>query len=545
MPANLLDVLVVGAGPVGLFCANELTRQGLQCRIVDKKAGLSDKSKALAIHIRSLDLLEDCGFFETFEAQGHKVEGLLIKSNNKELIVADLSELKTNYHFLIDLPQDKTERIFYKGLKEKGLDVQWNTELTRIEQCPTNVIATLNNADGSSEELRASWVIACDGAHSTLRKLLYADFNGSSYAQTWWLADLLIDWEMPDNKMIAYLSDEGPLACFPIGNKRYRVVMTAPKKTDWKEPSMKEIEEVFMRRCSDKASLSDPIWLSQFGIAERQIQKYRYQRVFFAGDAAHIHSPMGGQGLNTGLQDIYNLAWKLALVQKGFAKEQLLDSYQFERYPIAKKVLRKTGLMTKMVMARNPLLVSLRNRIIHSLNSIKLIKNFILRDLAELDISYANSPLSKILGNKTAFKIGEYLNDFRLNNAESHEEKFLSQIIQGTRHHLFLFAGVNNSRLQSLKETAKIIEEFYDGLIKTHLVLSEPSDLSTEHYSVWLDPNCEVQQRFLIPGASALMIRPDKYLSLTQAPFNQDELLHHLEKGYINKAKKAEYTSPQ
>lgn len=536
MSESILDVLVVGAGPVGLFCANELTRHGLNCRIIDKKQGLSEKSKALGIHIRTLDVLEDCGFIDEIIAQGLKVDGILFKSKEKELINATFAKVEANRHFLIDLPQNKTEEILNKGLIAKDLNVNWQTELTEIEQTTRTVIATLKQADGSSEKVQASWVIACDGSHSTLRKCLYAEFVGSSYKQTWWLADLLIDWNLPENKMVIYISDKGPLACFPMGKKRYRLVMTAPETIEHKEPSMDDIEKAFKQRCSDKATLSDPIWLSQFGIDHKQIQKYRYNRVFFAGDAAHVHSPMGGQGLNTGIQDIYNLAWKLALVHKGFADESLLDSYHSERYPIARNVLKKTGVMTQMVMLTNPLLIGLRNAFMKMITSFDVSKNFILKDIAELSICYAKSPIVKVLGTKTGFKIGEFLIDFPLIDTKSKEKKQLHQITQGTMHHLFFFAGTDTNQLSALIETIAAVDQQFNGLLKTHLVLSNAKCKAPHTNSVWLDPNQGAHKRYAIQQPTAVLIRPDKYIGLTQTPVNQEELLCYMEKGYINKS---------
>ncbi len=170
MSDELLDVLIVGAGPVGLFCANELTRQGLSCRIFDKKSTISDKSKALAIHIRTLDLLRDCGFIEEILIQGQKVHGVLFKSKGNELIHATYANVEADYHFVIDLPQSKTEQILYQGLVDRGLQVEWQTELTEMEQKSNHTVSTLRHVDGRIEKVQASWVIACDGSHSTLRK---------------------------------------------------------------------------------------------------------------------------------------------------------------------------------------------------------------------------------------------------------------------------------------------------------------------------------------------------------------------------------------
>ncbi|QEY52821.1 FAD-dependent monooxygenase [Legionella longbeachae] len=534
MSDQLFDVLIVGAGPVGLFCANELTRQGLSCRIIDKKAQLSDKSKALALHIRTLDLLDDCGFLDEIIDKGLKVDGVLFKSKGKKLIDATFANLDADHNFLIDLPQDKTERVFYKGLIDKGLNVEWQTELTAVEETSNHVVSTLKLANGQNETIQSSWIIACDGSHSTLRKLVHAEFIGASIQQTWWLADLMIDWELPENKLILYVSDKGPLACFPMGEKRYRVVMTAPERIMHEAPSMEDIERAFKLRCSDKATLSDPLWISPFGIDHKQIQKYRYGRVFFAGDAAHIHSPMGGQGLNTGLQDIYNLSWKLALVHKGFAKDILLDSYHSERHPIAAAVLKKTGLMTYMIMIKNPMFIYLRNFIMHMATSFDFVKKAILYDLAELSVSYSKSSIVKTLGRKTNFKIGEFLNNFPLIDVQTQEKKELHQITQGTMHHLLLFTGTTGNQPTILIEIAKVIEQRFNGLLKAHIVLSQSETLlSFDNISVFIDENKKMHQHFSISQSIAVLIRPDKYLGLTQDPVDKDELLHYMEHSYF------------
>ncbi|MFA5959890.1 MAG: FAD-dependent monooxygenase [Tatlockia sp.] len=532
MSATLVDVLVVGAGPVGLFCANELARHGLSLAIVEQKSTLSDKSKALGIHIRTLDVLADCGFLEEVLQQGQKIDGLIFKSFEKELINASFADITANYPYLIALPQDKTEKILVQGLQKKGFEVQWNTELLRIEQNTNTVKATVCQ-NGEQKQIRANWIIACDGSHSTLRKLVYAGFIGGQFKESWWLADLSLDWQLPENKMVFFISKEGPLACFPMGNKRYRLVMTAPQHCENKALTFKDIEQVFFERCSEKASLSNPVWLSAFGISHRQIQHYRYNRVFFAGDAAHIHSPMGGQGMNTGIQDAYNLVWKLALVHKKRAGESLLDSYQCERFPVARKVLKKTGIMTSLVTLKNPLLIALRNLLLQTITAFKWTKNFFLTDLAELKISYAKSPVVAVLGQKTAFKAGEFLSDFWLTNALTQEKRSLQQITQGTKHHLFLFEGLTNANRQSLLETRALLNKQFDTLIETHIVSGDfPTDSKAS--LLWVDEEKTLHNQYGIKEPTALLLRPDKYIGLTQSPVDKDALLRQLEKDYIN-----------
>lgn len=532
MPKKTLDVLVVGAGPVGIFCANELVRQGLSCRIVDKKVGLSDKSKALAFHIRTLDVLDDCGLIDEVLAQGQQINGILMKANGKQLAHVTFANVVANRHFVIDLPQDKTERILDNSLHTKKINVEWQTKLTSLEQTQEGVSVTLTDADEKVETVTVPWLIACDGAHSTVRELLKVNFLGSEYKQRWWLADLIIDWDVPEDQMVICPSESGPLACFPMGNKRYRLVMTAPENNNT-DPSMDDIVAVFNERSSDKAALSNPIWITKFFLHHRQIQQYRKERVFFAGDAAHIHSPMGGQGLNTGIQDAYNLVWKLALVHKNLAKESLLHSYHAERYPVGRDVLKKTDMMTKMFVIKNPVLIGVRNFLMSSLMSIHFIKNKFAINMAELDISYADSPIVASFGSVKHFKKGHFLVDFNLREIKSKDVTPLHDIIRGTAHHLLLFAGLNSSDIANLLEIITFINKDYTNLIIPHLILCHEPTNFVGSATVWLDEQDHVHHQYEIHQPTVLLIRPDKYIGLSQFPADIAELRAYLTRLFI------------
>lgn len=528
MTSNLLDVLIIGAGPVGLFCANELQRQGLTCRIIDKKTTLSDKSKALGIHIRSLDMLKDCGFIDKVLAQGLKVEGITIKSQGKELVNVCFSELNASYPFLIDLPQDKLEKILYDSLINKGINVEWQTTLTEIKE-DNGITSALVQATGFKKEtIRCRWLIACDGSHSTVRSLANIAFTGSAYKESWWLADLHINWELPDNRMFAFLSPKGPLACFPIGKKRYRLVMTSDNPNDFETPDFETIQKAFNERSTDPATLSKPIWISAFGISHRQIEHYRHGNIFFAGDAAHVHSPMGGQGLNTGMQDIYNLCWKLAMVKNEHAPDAFLDSYQAERYPIAKAVLKKTGFMTHMILLKNPLLIALRNRMMHFVSHLKKPRQHILTGLAELDISYARSPIVNLLGKKTAFKLGEFLMDFTLVDPQNKRKLGIQTIIQGTEHNLLIFAGTQKQDMAELLETCAFIEKNFADFLKVHLILPVKKRKLLHNNSLFIDEKQALHTALGIKEPTAVLVRPDKYVGMTQCPLEQTTLLQEL-----------------
>nr|HAT8714635.1 FAD-binding protein [Legionella jordanis] len=534
MATQMLDVLVVGAGPVGLFCANELHRQGLTCRIIDKKSGLSEKSKALAIHIRSLDVLDDTGFIEEIVSQGHKIVGASFQADGKELVNLSFKDVEASRHFFIDLPQNKTEAILYEGLNNKGITVEWQTELTGIEQHSNHVVASIKHSDGQIEQLHAFWIIACDGSHSTLRELVQAKFSGEAYPETWWLADLNIHWDLPNDKIALFASSKGPLACFPIEGDRYRLVMTAEQKVSHQEPSMDDIVRVFNARAAIQATLSDPIWISQFGIAHRQIEHYRHGRIFFAGDAAHVHSPMGGQGLNTGLQDIYNLAWKLNLVQKNLAKEKILDSYHLERHPIGEQVLKKTGFLTHLFVLRNSFLIALRNQAVRLLASFGPVMKKITTDMAELNICYTKSPIVKQLGQSIAFKAGEFPSPFMLYEGSSKKGQSLQEITRGNLHHLFLFSAKEETHSSELLKIASTMKEKFSSLLKVHLVF--PEETQTVNFeSLFFDKNHEVYRRFNLSESCALLIRPDKYIGVTQCPINEGELLRYMNELYISR----------
>lgn len=527
MSENNVDVLIVGAGPVGLFCANEVTRHGLTCRIIDKKSTITNKSKALGIHIRTLDVLEDCGLIDEFLRQGQPILGMTFKSNGKELFRANFEGVTGDRHFLIDLPQNQTEAILYQHLQNKSITVEWETELTQFSQSQNGVSATIKKQDNPSELINAKWLIACDGSHSTTRHLLNAEFKGSSYQEAWWLADVLIDWNNPDNQMSLYISDKGPLACFPMGNKRHRIVMIAPKNgTD--TPSLADIEREFKLRSSDSAILSNPVWITQFSIHHRQIQQYRYDKVFIAGDAAHIHSPMGGQGLNTGIQDIYNLVWKIALVEKNKAKQELLDSYHAERFPIGHEVLKKTDILTRMILLTNPLAITLRNFFIQTITSFKKIRNFLANDIAELNISYAKSPIVSQSSSLKKLSAGKFLPNFQLVDSETQKATNRNAIIQGTLHHLVIFMGEETGNIAELVTVANSLAEQYAQTVQVHLVVFNKIESPTKSIKIWLDTKKQVHQDFAITEQTLLLVRPDKYIGILQTPINKDELVKRL-----------------
>ena len=391
------SVLIAGAGPVGLTLANELARQGVSVRIVDRTAARTDKSKALVLWSRSLELFDDAGYVADFLPAGFAAHGAQI-SNGREIIASvSLGSIDSRFPYALMIPQSETERVLEENLARRNIAVERTVELTAFSEEANGVQATLRKASGESETVRADWLVGCDGAHSTVRHGLGFSFEGSTLESHWALADGHVTGLEPKDRLHIYWHRDGILAFFPIVGDRWRVIADlGPATGDEKhpDPTLDEINALMALRGSPAIVMKDPFWLAAFRINERKVKDYRKGRVFLAGDAAHIHSPAGGQGMNTGMQDAFNLAWKLAMVIGGTAKPTLLDSYSPERSAVGEIVLRNAGRLTEAATLRNPIAQGLRNTIVKFAAGFPALQHRIANQLSEMDIAYPDSPLS-------------------------------------------------------------------------------------------------------------------------------------------------------
>jgi 2-polyprenyl-6-methoxyphenol hydroxylase-like FAD-dependent oxidoreductase len=396
MPDHV-QVLVVGAGPVGLTLANELTRHGIAVRIVDKMAARTDKSKALVLWSRSLELFDDAGYGEPFLPAGFAAHGAQISNGTDIVARVTFDSVDSRFPYALMIPQSETERILEEQLARRGLSVERSVEMTAFGENGSSVEATLKKSDGTTETVVADWLVGCDGAHSTVRHGLDFSFEGNTLESDWILADGHIPALEPKDRLHIFWHRDGILAFFPIVGDRWRVVAdlgAAEGSGHHADPTLVEVNALMAQRGSASLVMSDPIWLAAFRINERKVRDYRKGRVFLAGDAAHIHSPAGGQGMNTGMQDAFNLAWKLALVIKGSANVSLLDSYSPERTAVGERVLRNAGRLTEAATLRNPVLQGIRNTVARFATSFPFVQHKIANQLTEMDIGYPESPLS-------------------------------------------------------------------------------------------------------------------------------------------------------
>ena len=391
------SVLIAGAGPVGLTLANELARQGVSVRIVDRTAARTDKSKALVLWSRSLELFDDAGYVADFLPAGFAAHGAQISTGREIIANVSLGSIDSRFPYALMIPQSETERVLEENLAKRNVTVERTVELTGFSEDANGVQATLRKASGESETVRADWLVGCDGAHSTVRHGLGFSFEGSTLESHWALADGHVTGLEPKDRLHIYWHRDGILAFFPIVGDRWRVIADlGPATGDEKhpDPTLDEINALMALRGSPAIVMKDPFWLAAFRINERKVKDYRKGRVFLAGDAAHIHSPAGGQGMNTGMQVAFNRAWKLAMVIGGTAKPTLLDSYSPERSAVGEIVLRNAGRLTEAATLRNPIAQGLRNTIVKFAAGFPALQHRIANQLSEMDIAYPDSPLS-------------------------------------------------------------------------------------------------------------------------------------------------------
>jgi 2-polyprenyl-6-methoxyphenol hydroxylase-like FAD-dependent oxidoreductase len=395
----MVDVLVIGAGPVGLTMAAEAARYGLSIRIIDTAPHASTTSKALVVWSRTLELFDRMGCTDAFLAAGIRAHGASMRHGHTVIGSTRFDSIPSAYNFGLMVPQRDTERLMAAHLGALGVSVEREVALTGFAEAADHVEAMLRHADGREETVEARWLVGCDGAHSTVRHQLGVAFDGKAQGDDWFLADVRLDGEgaPPHDEVTIYLHRDGLFAVFPMPEGRCRVIGTVGK-TDpahpRPDPTLDEVQALADGRTAGGFRVSEPEWLSTFRVHERKVAEYRHGRIFLAGDAAHIHSPAGGQGMNTGMQDAINLAWKLAMVTKGAAAPGLLDSYSPERSAVGDMVLRNATRLTDMATLSNPAAQAVRNLAMRFAMGLHTVRDRMASEMSETGIAYGASPLS-------------------------------------------------------------------------------------------------------------------------------------------------------
>ena len=390
------QVLVVGAGPTGLVLAIDLLYRGISVRVIDKGDGITLESRAIGIHARTLEVLDMMGLAERCTEQGQRVRELRFYANGKRLVSLDFAWSGSRFDFFLDLAQDEFQRLLLARVNQLGGAVEYGTELTGLTAGPDAVTAAVRTRAGVERTITAGYLAGCDGAHSRVRRELGLGFPGNPYPQDWLLADVSLDWDRDEHVAHAFFRPDGlPLVCFPMRGHRWRLTLPFAGNRGGQAPTLEEIQELTDQRAPEPVTVSDPSWLAAFRTHRRSASAYRRGRVLLAGDAVHIHTPVGGQGMNTGIMEAHNLGWKLALVASGAAPELLLDSYGAERRPVAEDVLRLTHTMVRLGTVSDPLLRRIRDVVVPALGRSAVVQRRAVRRLSHVYVAYPSSPLAR------------------------------------------------------------------------------------------------------------------------------------------------------
>lgn len=406
-PANVsvipsASVLIVGAGPTGLVLALWLTRAGIKVRIIDKTAEAGTTSRALAVQVRTLELYRQLGIADAIIAEGVKIPALNVWARGEQAARVSLQDIGaglTAYPFVLVHPQDKHERLLIRELQALGVAVERRTELTHVEQFDAGVRATLRHADGRQEVCETNWLAGCDGASSTVRHQLAIDFPGGTYVGRFYVADVDASGPAANGELHVDLDEADFALVFPLkGHGHVRLVGlvrdasgTDPRELTFDDVRGRAIEQL-------RLGVTRVNWFSTYTVHHRVAARFRDGRAFLLGDAAHIHSPVGGQGMNTGIGDAVNLAWKLAAVVKRESPVALLDSYESERIAFARVLVATTDRAFTLATRQGSLARLVRTRAVPIaaplLLRLPMLRRFLFERVSQLGVHYRASAIS-------------------------------------------------------------------------------------------------------------------------------------------------------
>jgi 2-polyprenyl-6-methoxyphenol hydroxylase-like FAD-dependent oxidoreductase len=524
MTGGLVDVIVVGAGPTGLTLAAELAAFGVRARLIDRGLDRVHDSRALAIQPRTLEVLAGLGVTDELVVGGNRAVQLRMHVGGRVLAMPmfDLGLDDTAYAFLLFLSQAETERVLGEQLAAAGIAVERGVELAGLGNAADAVTASLRHSDGREEVASARYVAGCDGGHSTVRRLAAIRFEGSSYPQTFVLADTEADGVEP-GAAHAFVSETGMLLFFPLGKPAtWRLLAMRPPADA--PVVLDEVQALASSYTGGAVRLHDPVWMTNFRLHHRAATRYRAGRVFLAGDAAHVHSPAGAQGMNTGIQDAVNLGWKLAHTLRGVTNPALLDSYEAERAPIGKMVLRFTDRAFTIATSTTPIARLARTRLAPAVIPLALKartpRAYAFRTVAQLDIRYRHSRLSVDGPNppRKGPKAGDRLPDASI--VHDGQPSRLHRVLATPGWHLLLCGPPDAWPAQATTQ----LRQRYPSLLTVHHLTAQNAPGALH------DPDGQALRRLGLTArhTAQYLIRPDGHVGYRAGGTDATELARYL-----------------
>jgi 2-polyprenyl-6-methoxyphenol hydroxylase-like FAD-dependent oxidoreductase len=497
-------VLIVGAGPTGMTAAIELKRAGLNVRIVDKSLHMAQHSQALVVQARTLEQFQRYGIAAAAVERGHKLTRGDFWSEGKQILSVSLEKVQSRYPYALMLPQSETEKILNECMESLGVTTERGTQLVSLTQPEGLVSAVLQAADGKEEQLNPTWVIGCDGAHSTIRSMMDIPFEGGGVGLSFFLGDLEVDGpDAPGDELSIHFHHGDVVFMARLPNNLVRLIVAVHDRQDEdlkRDLTLKDFQDA-VDNAGVKVSIRSAGWMTPFRVNDLQARHYRAGSVFLAGDASHIHSPVGGQGMNTGIQDVANLAWKLAAVARG-ADDALLDSYEEERAAVGKALLRFTERGLKMATTPNPIFESLRDTLLPRVAKLKPVQKAMLGFISETAIEYRSSSIVADHGGDGNLRAGDRLPDLAVSTSDGANS--LLRNWTDARHLALAVAP-------SWSEEAAEVESIRAGLPHARIIPLTFSAL-------------DVEGRHLLGAEKKLIIlRPDGYVGF-RGPLDNAEL---------------------
>ena len=521
---NDVPVVIVGAGPTGVLLAIELARRGVEVRVLDRQLARSPESRAIGIHARTLEVFHKLGVVEEFLDLGHRVNGAMFHIRARHSVRVRFGRVDSAYPFMLTLSQAETQRILDEKLESRGVTIERGIQVVGIDHDATGAKLVTVTPDGSRERtLTADWLVGADGAGSIVRRSLNLSFDGDDYGQDWLMAEVSIDSPLPWDHFHVFAYTPAVLPAFPLPSHRWRVfVPQVPDRAvaEREAPTMEEIERLVAERGPAGMKVADPTLLAAFRCYRRHTKIMRSGRAFLAGDAAHVHSPAGGQGMNTGLNDAFNLGWKLSLVVQGHATSVLLDTYQSERMPIAEGVLALTHALVRTFTPTSSGERWLRDRLLPVASRIPAAERRFVTRLAQVSHNYRNGPLStghaRLLSEPIAS--GERLPDVGGLEREGQTVRTLDLLGAGD-HTLLILSGHRNGANVADETAARFVR--WDRVVRT---ITVAPGAEGHRPDVVADPQLYAHRRYRARRGRLLLVRPDGYVACN-APLDRADLV--------------------
>lgn len=529
---NTPTVLIVGAGPVGLTLAIQLQRLGVSYRLIERNAGPSTATKAMAVHSRTLEIFRSLGIADDAIAAGCRIPHFRVQSNGRTILGYEFALLDAAYPFLLSLPQPRAEALLLDRLSALGGRVEWNTQLVEFSHTDKGATSVLEH-DGCRETMVSRYIVGCDGARSTVRKQLKLSFEGDTYHRFFMLADVDIAWDGRRDEGVFFLgSQAGYVAVAPLdGAGRYRLFVEMPYDLPPEDQRPKLDLATFQALCDGRGqrmTLSNPSSTTAAGFQHRRVEHMRVGCVFLAGDAAHIGSPIGGQYMNMGISEAYNLAWKLAYVDSGAAGPELLDSYHEERYPVALEAEKTAHVLTKLLTVRAKPLVALRDTLLPRLTRRDKVRRKLPWMISGHKYQYRASPIVQDARGKGAprrrkgnqavsalprLRAGDLAPDLALWGRKDEPARRLQDLLQD-RFALLMFVGGDEShaRVHDWLRLGRGMQELYPQL-RAHLVLDALAMPLDADVGALLDPDWRLHDRYDAIDGALVLVRPDGYVA--------------------------------